>query len=85
MNEKNRNTELEALISLIDEPDEEIFRTIRDRIFAHGKEAVPVLEHLWENTFDPSVPPINGASPTLPSMLVSWLMDNASLAIRSAP
>jgi regulator of sirC expression with transglutaminase-like and TPR domain len=55
MNEKNRNTELEALISLIDEPDEEIFRTIRDRIFAHGKEAVPVLEHLWENTFDPTI------------------------------
>jgi regulator of sirC expression with transglutaminase-like and TPR domain len=55
MTEKTRNTELEALISLIDEPDEEIFRTIRDRIFAHGKEAVPVLEHLWENTFDPTI------------------------------
>lgn len=55
MTEKNRNTELEALISLIDEPDEDIFRTIHDRIFAHGKEAVPVLEHLWENTFDPLI------------------------------
>jgi regulator of sirC expression with transglutaminase-like and TPR domain len=55
MTETPRNTELEALISLIDEPDEEIFRTIRDRIFAHGTEAVPVLEHLWENTFDPTI------------------------------
>jgi regulator of sirC expression with transglutaminase-like and TPR domain len=55
MTEKQRNTELEALISLMDEPDEGIFRTIRDRIFAHGKEAVPVLEHMWENTFDPTI------------------------------
>jgi regulator of sirC expression with transglutaminase-like and TPR domain len=55
MTEKPRTTELEALISLMDEPDEEIFRTIRDRIFAHGKEAVPVLENLWENTFDPLI------------------------------
>jgi regulator of sirC expression with transglutaminase-like and TPR domain len=55
MTDKPRTTELEALISLMDEPDEEIFRTIRDRIFAHGKEAVPVLENLWENTFDPSI------------------------------
>jgi regulator of sirC expression with transglutaminase-like and TPR domain len=55
MTEKQRNTELEALISLMDEPDEEIFRTIRERIFAHGKEAVPVLEHMWENTFDPTI------------------------------
>ena len=55
MTDKSRNTELEALISLVDEPDEEIFRTIRDRIFAHGKEAVPALEDLWENTFDPLI------------------------------
>lgn len=55
MTNDKKNTELEALISLMDEPDEEIFRTIRDRIFAHGKEAVPVLEHLWENTFDPTI------------------------------
>jgi regulator of sirC expression with transglutaminase-like and TPR domain len=55
MTEKSKKTELEALISLMDEPDEEIFRTIRDRIFAHGREAVPVLEHLWENTFDPTI------------------------------
>jgi regulator of sirC expression with transglutaminase-like and TPR domain len=55
MTEKSTDKELEALISLMDEPDEEIFRAVRDRIFAHGKEAVPVLEHLWENTFDPLI------------------------------
>jgi regulator of sirC expression with transglutaminase-like and TPR domain len=55
MTDKSRNTELEALISLLDEPDEEIFQAIHDRIFALGKEAVPALENLWENSFDPLV------------------------------
>jgi regulator of sirC expression with transglutaminase-like and TPR domain len=52
---KPGNKELDALISLMDEPNEEIFLAVRNRIFAHGKEAVPVLEHLWENTFDPII------------------------------
>jgi regulator of sirC expression with transglutaminase-like and TPR domain len=55
MTEESKDKELDALISLMDEPDEEIFQAIRDRIFAHGKEAVPVLENLWENTFDPLI------------------------------
>lgn len=55
MEEKSQNKELNALISLLDEPNEEIFQAIRDRIFAHGKEAVPVLENLWENTFNPLI------------------------------
>lgn len=40
---------------MLDEPDEDIFTTIGDRIFAHGREAVPVLEKVWENSFDPVV------------------------------
>jgi len=55
MEEKSKNKELDALISLLDEPNAEIFQTIHDRIFAHGKVAVPVLENLWENTFDPLI------------------------------
>jgi regulator of sirC expression with transglutaminase-like and TPR domain len=42
-------------MSLLDEPDEGIFQAIRDRIFAHGMEAVPVLESAWENAFDPLI------------------------------
>jgi len=53
MTDKTKNKELDALISLLDEPDEGIFQTIRDRIFAHGKEAVPALETVWENAFEP--------------------------------
>ncbi len=50
-----RNKELEALMSLLDEPDDDIFQAIRDRIFAHGMVAVPVLESAWENSFDPLI------------------------------
>ena len=55
MPDNNRNKELEALMNLLDEPNEDIFQTIRDRIFAHGKEAVSVLENTWENSFDPLI------------------------------
>lgn len=40
---------------LLDEPDDKIFGTIRDRIFAHGILAIPVLETAWENAFDPLI------------------------------
>jgi regulator of sirC expression with transglutaminase-like and TPR domain len=52
---KSRNKELDALISLLDEPDEGVFQAIRERIFAHGKEAVPLLESAWENSFNPII------------------------------
>jgi regulator of sirC expression with transglutaminase-like and TPR domain len=42
-------------MNLLDEPNDNIFQAIHDRIFAHGREAVPVLEHAWENTFDPLI------------------------------
>lgn len=43
---KNEN-ELNALISLIDEPNEEMFFSIRDRITTYGKDAIPFLEEAW--------------------------------------
>jgi regulator of sirC expression with transglutaminase-like and TPR domain len=55
MEDKAKNKELQALISLLDEPDEDIFRTIRERIFAHGINAVPILESVWESSFDPVI------------------------------
>jgi len=44
--------QLEALISLLDEPDPGAFSKIRNQIFAYGTSAVPVLESAWEHTFD---------------------------------
>jgi regulator of sirC expression with transglutaminase-like and TPR domain len=55
MTEKENNKELQALIRLLDEPDEDMFRAIRDRIFAHGALAIPLLESVWETSFDPVI------------------------------
>jgi len=44
------NREISALFHLIDDPDEEVFTTVSDRIISFGKEIIPNLESLWENT-----------------------------------
>ena len=44
------NKEISALFHLIDDPDEEVFTTVSDRIISFGKEIIPNLESLWENT-----------------------------------
>lgn len=41
-------SELEALLSLIDDPDENIYRQVRERILSCGEEIIPRLENLWE-------------------------------------
>lgn len=52
MNSENKDKELNALISLIDEPNNEVYNTIRDKIFSYGVNAIPALESMWENSFD---------------------------------
>jgi regulator of sirC expression with transglutaminase-like and TPR domain len=52
MEENNENTELKALINLLDEPDDSAFGSIREKIFSFGKEAIPFLEKAWENSFN---------------------------------
>ncbi|HLN53818.1 MAG TPA: transglutaminase family protein [Lentimicrobium sp.] len=47
--------ELQALISLIDEPDYASFAKVREQIFNIGPSAVPLLENAWENTFDTGI------------------------------
>jgi len=42
--------EIKALFNLIDDPDEEVFVTITDRIVSYGRGIIPNLENLWENT-----------------------------------
>ncbi|MBX9733484.1 MAG: transglutaminase-like domain-containing protein [Chitinophagaceae bacterium] len=44
--------ELNALFTLIDDPDEEVYATVYDKIVALGKPVIPNLEHLWETTPD---------------------------------
>lgn len=41
------STSIEALIHLMDDPDEEIFRHVRDRLLQYGPDAIPYLENSW--------------------------------------
>lgn len=45
--------EIQALVSLIDDEDEAIFRQIRDKIITLGDNIIPYLEDYWEKSFNP--------------------------------
>lgn len=44
------STEISALFNLIDDPDEEVFGAVSEKIVGYGKTIIPSLEHLWETT-----------------------------------
>ncbi|PZF72442.1 transglutaminase family protein [Taibaiella soli] len=50
-----QNNEIRALLRLIDDPDNEVFETVADKIVHYGKEIIPNLEQLWEVTADESL------------------------------
>lgn len=47
--------EISALFHLIDDPDEEVFSSVSERIVSIGRAIIPNLENLWENTPDENV------------------------------
>jgi regulator of sirC expression with transglutaminase-like and TPR domain len=47
------SSQLDALISLLDDPDVEVKNHVRDKLLSLGAEVIPVLEQKWENSFDP--------------------------------
>ena len=49
------NKEISALFHLIDDPDEEVFNTVSERIVSLGRSIIPNLENLWETTPDEGV------------------------------
>jgi regulator of sirC expression with transglutaminase-like and TPR domain len=51
MNDK----ELKALISLLDDEDDQIVAQIEDKIRSLGTDVIPFLEQEWENNFNPLV------------------------------
>jgi Transglutaminase-like superfamily len=42
--------EISALFTLIDDPDEEVYSTVSNKIIDYGKSIIPNLEHLWETS-----------------------------------
>lgn len=49
------NRELDALLSLIDDPDGEVYQRVTDKLMGYGLNIKPNLEHLWETTLDETV------------------------------
>ena len=47
--------EISALFYLIDDPDDDVFSTVSERIVSFGRHIIPNLENLWENTPDGDV------------------------------
>lgn len=52
---KLNERELKALVSLLDDQDDQIVNQIIDKIRSLGKEIIPFLENEWETNFNPSV------------------------------
>ena len=44
------NKEIAALLHLLDDPDQEVFDAVSEKIVDLGKPIIPNLEHLWETT-----------------------------------
>lgn len=42
--------EISALFTLIDDPDEEVYGAVSNKIVDYGSNIIPNLEHLWETT-----------------------------------
>jgi regulator of sirC expression with transglutaminase-like and TPR domain len=49
------NKEISALFTLIDDPDEEVFGLVSEKIVHYGSNIIPNLEHLWETTPDEQI------------------------------
>ncbi len=49
------NNEITALFHLIDDPDEDVFNAVSQKIVDYGKPIIPNLEHLWETTPDEGI------------------------------
>lgn len=48
-------SELKALVSLLDDEDKQISSHVEEKILSLGKEAIPFLEHEWESNLNPTV------------------------------
>lgn len=46
------NAELNALISLLDDPDNSIYNEVKHKLISFGDDVIPHLENAWETSFD---------------------------------
>ena len=48
-----QESELKALVSLLDDEDKQVSSHVEEKILSIGKEVIPFLEKEWETTFSP--------------------------------
>lgn len=53
--ESINSKEVNALIDLLDDPDDNIFGTVKDKLLDLGEKVIPTLENVWETSFNPTV------------------------------
>ncbi len=46
-------SEINSLVKLLDDPDQEIFNHVHQKLFSYGAEVISHLEAAWESAFDP--------------------------------
>ena len=51
----SKQTEIHALISLLDDEDPEVFENVSNRIISYGPGVIPELEHAWGDSLSPEV------------------------------
>jgi len=49
------SNQLSALISLLDDEDNEVLSHVEERIISMGTDIIPTLEEAWENSFNPII------------------------------
>lgn len=50
--EQANDKSLRAMILLLEDPDEHVFKEIRGQLLSMGNEVIPALENIWESTFN---------------------------------
>jgi regulator of sirC expression with transglutaminase-like and TPR domain len=50
-----QETEIKALISLLDDDDKQVVSHVEEKILSLGKEVIPYLEKEWETSFNPAL------------------------------
>jgi len=48
----SNDNELQALVSLLDEPNRQMFGKIQEKLLSYGIEAIPILEEKWDDCYD---------------------------------
>ncbi len=50
-----KNTELKALVSLLEDEDDEVLSHVEEKILSIGTRIIPFLEEEWESNFNPNI------------------------------